>query len=112
MPFSIFVKRGDDRLTTERTFQRQLIQELKAMFPGCIVLKNDPEYLQGIPDLLILYEDKWAGLECKRSEFAPHRPNQEYYIDKMNEMSYAAFIYPENRGEVLHALQSAFRSEE
>ena len=94
----------------ENRFQRELILDLKEMFPGCIVLKNDPNYIQGIPDLLILYEDKWAMLECKQREFAHHQPNQEYYIDVMNDMSFARFIYPENKEEVLSELQSAFRS--
>ena len=80
------------------------------MFPGCIVLKNDPTYLQGVPDLLILYKNKWAMLEDKRDQYAPHRPNQDYYISKLNEMSFAAFIFPENCEEVLNGLQQAFES--
>jgi hypothetical protein len=93
----------------ESRFQSELIKELKEEFPGCIVLKNDPDYIQGIPDLLIMYGSKWAALECKRSANASKRPNQKYYVDKMNEMSYAAFISPENKEEVLHDLQSALR---
>lgn len=93
----------------ESRFQSELIKELKQEFPGCIVLKNDPDYIQGIPDLLIMYGSKWAALECKRSVNASKRPNQKYYVDKMNEMSYAAFISPENKEEVLHDLQSALR---
>lgn len=93
----------------ESRFQSELIKELKQEFPGCIVLKNDPDYIQGIPDLLIIYGSKWAALECKRSANASKRPNQKYYVDKMNEMSYAAFISPENKEEVLHDLQSALR---
>ena len=73
-----------------------------------MVLKNDPNYIQGVPDLLVLYNDRWAALECKRSENAPHRPNQEYYISKMNDMSFAAFVYPENREDILDELQRAF----
>ena len=45
----------------ERDFQGQLIKDIKQMFPGCIVMKNDSSYIQGIPDLLILYKDKWAS---------------------------------------------------
>ena len=93
----------------ENKFQSQLIAEIKELLPGCKVLKNDPNYIQGIPDLTVLYKDRWAALECKRSCDAPHRPNQDYYIDEMNEMSFAAFVYPENKEEVLHELQKAFR---
>ena len=89
----------------ERDFQAKLIRELKVMFKGCIIIKNDPNYIQGIPDLLILYNDRWAALEVKKSEHALHRPNQEYYVDLMNEMSFASFIYPENKEEILYELQ-------
>ena len=89
----------------ERDFQAKLIKELKVMFKGCIIIKNDPNYIQGIPDLLILYNDRWAALEVKKSERASHRPNQEYYVDLMNEMSFASFIYPENKEEILYELQ-------
>lgn len=70
-------------------------------------MKNDANYIQGIPDLTILYKDKWAALECKKSMKASHRPNQEFYISEMNKMSYAAFICPENRKEILDDLQQA-----
>jgi len=78
------------------------------MFPGCIVLKNDACYMQGIPDLLVLYNDKWAALECKRSGYSSVRPNQSFYVDKMNSMSFARFVNPTNKEEVLNDLQSAF----
>lgn len=94
----------------EKDFQGYLIKKIKARFPGCMVLKNDPTYIQGIPDLLILNNDKWAALECKKSANAPSRPNQPYYVDKMNNMSFAAFIYPENEEEVLDEIQSALQS--
>ena len=94
----------------ERDFQSKLIKELKMIFPGCIIMKNDPTYIQGIPDLIILYKDKWAALEVKKSATAPHRPNQEYYVDLMDEMSYATFIYPENKEEVLYGLQQTLFS--
>lgn len=97
-------------MSVERNFQSKLIKELKAKFPGALVLKNDPNYIQGIPDLLILYNDKWAALECKRNEKASHRPNQDFYISKMDEMAYASFIYPENKERVLDELQHALRS--
>jgi hypothetical protein len=92
----------------ENRFQASLIKELKSMFPGCVVLKNDPNYKQGIPDLLILYKNHWAALECKKSSSASVRPNQSYYIDILQEMSFAKFICPENKKEVLNDLKRAF----
>lgn len=94
----------------ESLFQASLIRELKEKFSGCIVLKNDPSYIQGIPDLLILFRDKWAALECKKSISSSRRPNQEYYISELGKMSYASFVYPENKEDVLNELQEAFRS--
>lgn len=94
----------------ENQFQSALIKELKKMFPGCMVLKNDSSYYQGIPDLLVLYRDRWAMLECKRSDSSSHRPNQDYYIEKLGKMSFASFISPENKEEVLHDLQQTFQS--
>lgn len=94
----------------ESQFQSKLIKKLKKIFPGCLVMKTDPTYIQGIPDLLILFNDRWAVLECKKSGTASHRPNQDYYVDRMNEMSFARFIYPENEEEILHDLQQAFKT--
>ena len=94
----------------ERDFQSRLIQDIKDLFPGCYVMKLDSSYTQGIPDLLILWQDRWATLEVKRSANAKRRPNQEYHVNRMNEMSFSSFIYPENREEVLSELQQAFES--
>ena len=94
----------------ESSFQGQLIKELKKMFPGCIVTKNDSSYIQGIPDLTIFYKDKWATLECKQNARAKRQPNQEYYVGLMNEMSFSRFICPENKEEVLYELQQSFES--
>ena len=93
----------------ERDFQASLIKELKEMFKGCMVMKLDSGYLQGIPDLLILYKKKWATLECKKSSRAKKRPNQEYYVGLMNTMSFSRFISPENKEEVLNDLQQTFK---
>lgn len=94
----------------ESEFQSDLIKEIKGKFPGCIVTKIEPVSYQGIPDLLILHKDKWATLECKRSSNARKRPNQDYYISKMNKMSFSRFVCPENKEEVLHDLEQAFKS--
>ena len=94
----------------ENEFQANLIKKLKKMFVGAIVTKLDANHIQGIPDLLILYKNKWATLECKRSNNESHRPNQDYYVEKMNDMSFSRFIYPENEEEVLNELQQTFES--
>ena len=93
----------------ENKFQSNLIKEIKKLFPGCMVLKNDPTYIQGIPDLLVLYKDKWASLEVKKSATASHRPNQNYYVEKMNAMSFSRFIFPENKDEGLTDLARLFK---
>ena len=93
----------------ESQFQARLIRRLKELFPGCIVLKNDSSYIQGIPDLTVLYKNhKWALLECKQKSEAHKQPNQLFYIERGNEMGFARFICPENEEEVLHDLQQAF----
>lgn len=94
----------------ETPFQHGVIQDIRRLLPGCIVLKNDANYLQGVPDLLVLYGDRWAALECKTSEKARKEPNQEYYVEKMNEMSFSAFIFPGNKEQVLDELQHALRA--
>lgn len=94
----------------ESEFQHRLIKRLKSVFQDCIVLKNDAGYMQGIPDLILLWKDKWAALEVKRSSSASHQPNQEWWIDRMNSMSFASFVCPENEEEVIHEIQQAFGS--
>ena len=94
----------------ESGFQDRLINKLKKLFPGCMVFKMDQ--IQGIPDLLILYRNKWASLECKQSASAKRQPNQEYYVKKMNEMSFSRFVSPENKEEVLNELQQVFAEKE
>lgn len=78
------------------------------MFPGCVVLKIDPNYIQGMPDLLILYRKHWAALECKRAKDANKQANQPFWVSCLNDMSFASFIFPENETEVLNELQHAF----
>lgn len=92
----------------ESSYQSDLIKKLKELFPGCVVFKNDTAYMQGIPDLLVLYKHHWAALEVKASPSAPIQPNQVYYVRVLNRMSFAAFINPENEEDILDALQQAF----
>lgn len=95
-------------MTKESDFQLALIKRIKKEFPGSMVIKNDPNYIQGFPDLTVLYKDKWAVLECKRSKSAKKQPNQEYYVSVLNGMSYSAFVQPENKEEILNGLHKAF----
>jgi hypothetical protein len=105
-----YVFRKGVLIMLESKFQANLVAELKRRFPGCIVTKNDANYIQGIPDILILYNDMWASLECKKSASAKKQPNQEYYVRRMNEMSFSRFICPENKEEVLNELQQTFQT--
>ena len=97
-------------MAKESSFQKKLKDEIKLRFPGSIITKLDPGDTQGIPDLLVLYKDRWAALECKKSKDEPHQPNQDYYVDKLNNMSFSAFIFPENREEVLNAMEQSLES--
>jgi hypothetical protein len=94
----------------ESVYQAYLIKLLRVQYPGCVILKNDTDYLQGIPDLLILWQDRWAMLEVKGSDDFFAQPNQQYYVELLHDMSFAAFIYPDNEEEVLYALHQAFRT--
>ena len=93
----------------ESEYQSELKKRILERMPDAIVLKNDPNYIQGIPDLLVLRKKKWAALEVKKDKDAMHRPNQDFYVDKMNEMSFASFIWPENEEEVLNALERSLK---
>lgn len=93
----------------ESDFQKKLKDEIRARFPGCFILKNDPTGIQGIPDLTVLYKNKWATLEVKRSRTEPHQPNQDHYVELMNDMSYSSFIFPENKEEVLNEMERSFK---
>lgn len=97
-------------MAKENKFQSDLVKELKNRFPGSIVTKLDSSHIQGIPDLLVLWNDKWAVLEVKRERGAKHQPNQDYYVNRMDEMSFARFIFPENKEEVLDELEHALQS--
>ena len=97
-------------MTPEGKVQKKVIEELEKRLPGCIILKNDPNYIQGIPDLLVLHNSRWAALEVKESKTAKHQCNQDWYVHRMNHMSYASFIYHENMEGVLDEVQSTLQS--
>lgn len=94
----------------ESKFQADLIKELKRIFPGCMVLKNDSGYIQGIPDLTVLYKNHWAVLELKKSVRENHQPNQDYYVEHLDRMSFSRFVYPENKEEVINELRKKFET--
>ena len=90
----------------ESGFQDKLRKDIKAKLPGCMIFKMDQ--VQGITDLLVLYKNKWASLQNKKNVNAKHQPNQDYYVNKMNDMSFARFVYPENKDLVLEELEHHF----
>ena len=92
----------------ESKFQKDLMKEIEAEFPGCVIIKNDSGYIQGFPDWTIFYNDKWAVLEAKRDKNAKKQPNQPYYVEKLDKMSYSRFVYPENKDEVMRELRLHF----
>lgn len=91
----------------EAQFQAELVKDIKKILPDSVVIKNDANYQQGFPDLLILANGHWAALECKASANAARQPNQDHWVERLDGMSYAAFIYPENKKEILDAIQQA-----
>ena len=92
----------------ESKYQKTLMDKIRDLYPGCIITKNDPNYIQGFPDWTIFYKDKWVVLEAKAYADAPHRPNQDYYVDELNKMSYSSFAFPENEEEVLKRISDVF----
>lgn len=94
----------------ENEFKTKLAKEIEQRFPGSMVLHLDPNEIQGIPDLLVLRGNQWFALEGKKNATASHRPNQNYYVGLMNKMSFAAFIYPENKEDILYAMEQSFNS--
>ena len=96
-------------MPNENRFQSRLVKELRETLPDCFVIKNDGSNVpQGFPDLLILHKKTWGALECKKDKQAAKQPNQEYYVNILNNMSFSRFISPENREEVLDELFSTF----
>jgi hypothetical protein len=92
----------------ESEYQSRLIKTLKKKYDGCVVIKTDPSHHVGFPDLLILYNKKWAALECKRNNKSAMSDSQKYHINILNSMSYAARISRENQEEVFDGLSKTF----
>lgn len=95
----------------ESEFQSQLIKELEHAFDGCVIMKNDANYRQGFPDLLLLVGDKWACLEVKAGAYASRQPNQDYWVDYLSRMGFGAYVYPENKDQVIEELYEYFSSD-
>lgn len=93
----------------EKDFQKKFIRELEAIFDGCILIKNDAGYIQGFPDWTMFYKNKYAVLEIKKNKNAQHQPNQDYYVDLINSMGFARFVYPENKNDVIEDLKRYFK---
>lgn len=96
-------------MTLETDFQTNvLIPEIERRFPDSMVLKNDPTYLQGIPDLTIINGPFWAMLEVKKSPTASFRPNQKYYVEQLNYLGFCAVVCPSNLKFVMDSMESYF----
>lgn len=105
----VSLKKGGSKMAKlESKFQKELMDEIRARYPGCVIIKNDSGYIQGFPDWTVLYKDKWAVLETKREKNAKHQPNQDYYVTQLNSMSFSRFVYPENKDDILTELSKIF----
>lgn len=94
-------------MTSESILQSSIIKELERQYPGAVVLKTDPSYIQGFPDLLFLYSNFWAALEVKMATASARRPNQKYWVNRLDLLSFSRFIYPSNLGKVFDELEEA-----
>lgn len=94
----------------ESKFVRERVRpDLESRFPGGKLIKQEPLVsFQGIPDYLFLYQEHWAALETKAKPNSRREPNQEYYVEQMSGMSFAAFANPDNWQEVLSGMEEAF----
>lgn len=94
----------------EREIQPRIIKEIERRLPGVQIFKGDARFKQGAPDLIVLYQDRWAALEVKKDATARRQPNQPYYNAKLNGMSYAAFIHPGNEEDILDDLERTLQA--
>lgn len=104
-----FAAKTEVHIMRESDFQKTLIARIYEEWPQAIVLKNDSSHVQGIPDLVIFYRNKYAMLEVKKSPSATLQSNQDYYIDLFEQWgAFAAFVYPENFEYVINDLKRYF----
>ena len=96
----------------ESEFRKAFLEEVQnridPLNKGFLFFLNASNAFRSFPDIVILGSHKWAALEFKKSKRASHQPNQEYYINKLNEIGYASFVYPENAEEILNDLEELF----
>lgn len=100
----------------ESEYQEQFLDKVRALLPKsknreCKITKNDPGYIQGIPDWSIYYGKLYVILEIKRTKNAHRQPNQAYYVNLFSRMAYSSFVYPENEQQVLMELFEYFKGE-
>jgi len=93
----------------ESVYQAKLITKIEKRWPEVIIQKQDPNWRQGFPDLLLLFPGVWVALEVKLVLEGHTEPNQAYWVSLLDDMSFARFICPENESEVLDEIQQALR---
>ena len=83
----------------EKNFQSKIIKYLKAK--GCVVIKyqQNATTQASIPDVIFLKDGFWGAIEVKKNKTARFRPGQKEMVAKMNDMSWAKVVYPENWSE-------------
>lgn len=81
---------------TEQKLQTEITKWLRQK--GCYVIKLNATagVPVGAPDVLALKDGFWVALEIKASKTAHKQPLQQETIDKLDEWSYAKFVWPDN----------------
>ena len=89
----------------EADFQKTIVRWLRSK--GCLVLKyqQNATTRAGIPDIIFLKEGFWGAIEVKKSKTAKYRPGQKEMVAKMNEMSWAKVVFPENWADTRKELE-------
>ena len=94
----------------ETKFKKMFKKKLKRLYPECIIVEADPTYFWSVPDVYFFLGSFWAALEFKRTEGSSRRPNQEYWVEVLDKMSFARFVYPGVEEEVLSELEAAIQN--